>query len=59
MNKNAVYGLQISAFVLETSVFEKYVKYSNEMTDDIIHSSKYFTKYVDRAILANLHHRPL
>jgi len=32
-NKNAVYCLQISALVLEIFVFEKYVKYANEMPD--------------------------
>ena len=53
-NKNAVYGLQISALVPEILKFEKWVKYANEMTDDIIHSTQYYTEYINRAILANL-----
>ena len=35
-DNNAVYRLQISALVLEIFKFEKWVKYANEMTDDII-----------------------
>ena len=35
-NKNAVYGLQISALVPEIFVLEKYVKCANEMTDDVL-----------------------
>ena len=40
----------ISANVLK---FEKWVKYANEMTDDIIHSTQYYINYINRAILAN------
>jgi len=40
-NKNVVYHLQISALVPEISKFEKCVKYSNEMLDDVIHSTQY------------------
>ena len=40
-------------------MFEKCVKYANEMTDDIIHSTQYYMKDINTAILANLHHRPL
>jgi len=58
-NKNAVYHLRISALVPEIFVFEKYVKYANKMTDDVIYSTQYYTRYINRAILANLHHRPL
>ena len=29
------------------------------MTDDVIHSTKYYIKYINRAILANLQRRPL
>ena len=29
-------------------------KYANEMTDDVIHSTQYYIKYINRAILANL-----
>ena len=52
-DKNAVYRLQISALVLEIFKFEKWVKYANEMTDDVIHSTQYYIKYIYRAILAN------
>ena len=58
-NKSAVYCLQISALVPEIFVFEKYVKYANEMTNDVIYSTQYYMRYINRAILANLHHRPL
>ena len=39
-----VYCLQISALVPEIIVFEKYVKYANEITDDIIYSTKYYLR---------------
>ena len=29
------------------------------MTGDILHSTQYYIKYINRAILANLQHRPL
>ena len=29
------------------------------MTDDVIYSTQYYMRYINRAILANLHHRPL
>ena len=35
-NENAVYRLQISALVPEIFKFEKWVKYANEMADDVI-----------------------
>ena len=57
--KNAVYRLQISALVPEIFVFEKYVKYANEMPDDVIYSTQYYMRYINRGIVANLHHRPL
>ena len=41
-NENVVYGLQISALVSEIFKFEKCVKYANEMTDDVIHSTQYY-----------------
>ena len=56
-NKNA--GLQISALVVEIFKFEKWFKYANEMTDDVIHSSQYYTEYINGAILANLQCRTL
>jgi len=48
IKKNAVYHLQISALVLEIFVFEKYVKYANEMTDDInpILYEVYYMRYI-------------
>ena len=58
-NKNAVYRLQISALVPEIFKFEKWVKYANEMTDDVIHSTRFYIKYINKAILTNLQHRPL
>ena len=58
-NENAVYRLQIPASIPEIFKFEKFVKYANEMTDDVIHSAQYYTKYINRAILANLQRRPL
>ena len=58
-NENAVYRLQIPALVPEIFKFEKCVKYANEMTDDVTHSTQYYTKYVNRAILADLQRRPL
>jgi hypothetical protein len=51
--KNAVYRLQIPALVPEIFKFEKCVKYANERTDDIIHSTQYYIKYINRAISAN------
>ena len=58
-NKNAVYRFQISSLVPEIFVFEKNVKYANEMTDDVIYSTQYYMMYTNRAILTNLHRRPL
>ena len=29
------------------------------MTDDVIHSTQYYMKYINRAILVNLHHKPV
>ena len=51
--------MQIPALVPEIFKFEKCVKYANGMTDDVIHSTQYYIKYITRAILANLQHRPL
>ena len=58
-NKNTIYRLQISALVPEIFKFEKWVKYANEMTDDVIHSTQYYLEYINRANLANLQRRPL
>jgi len=57
--KNAVYGLEISALIPETSKFQKCVKYANDSTDEVINSTKYDIKYINRAISVNLQHRPL
>jgi len=46
--------LQIPSLVLEIFKFEKCVKYANEMTDDVIHSTQYYIMNINRAILANL-----
>ena len=54
-NKNAVYRFQIASLVLEIFVFEKNVKYANEMSDDVIYSTQYYMMYTNRAILINLH----
>ena len=40
-HKNAVYRLQISALVPEMFKVKISVKYANEMTDDIKHSTHY------------------
>ena len=60
-NQNAIYRFQISALVPEIHVFkfEKCAKYANEMTDDVIHSTQYYLKDINKAILANLQHRLL
>ena len=52
--KNAVYRLEISPLVPEIFKFEKCVKYAGEITDDVIHSSQYKIKYINRAISVNL-----
>ena len=39
--------------------FEKWVQDANEMTDDVIHSTQYYLKDINRAILANLWRRSL
>ena len=54
--KNAVYRLEIFALVPEIFKFEKCVKYANEITDDVIHST---ITYINRAISVNLQQRPL
>ena len=57
--KNAVYRLQISALVPEIFKYKISVKYVNEMADDIEHSTQYYIRYINRAILTNLQCRPL
>ena len=53
MIKNAVYSFEISALVPEIFKFEKCVKYANERTGDVIHSSQYNIKYINRPIMVN------
>ena len=51
----------VPALVPEIFKFEKrdYLKYANEMIDDVIHSMQYYIMYINRAIFANLQRRPL
>ena len=42
-----LYRLQISALVPEIFEFEKWVKYANEMADDVIHSIQYYVEYIE------------
>ena len=58
-NENTVYRLQIPAIVPEIFKFEKCLRYTNEMIDDVIYSTQYYIKYINRAILVNLQWRPL
>ena len=58
-NENAIYRLQISALVPEIFKFIKWVNYANEMTDDVIHSTQYYIKHINGAILADLQCRTL
>lgn len=51
--------LQISALVPQIFMFEKCVKYPNAKTDDVIYSAQYYIIKINKAILANLYHRPL
>ena len=46
--------MQILALVPEIYKFEKCVKYANEMTDDVIHSTQYYILCINRAILGKL-----
>ena len=55
-NKNAVYCLQISALVPEIFVFEKQVKYTNEITLDVIYSTQNYKKHINRANLLHAFH---
>ena len=58
-NENAVYRLQISALVPEIFKFKKWVKYANEMADDVIDSTQNFIEYINRVILANLQRKTI
>ena len=57
--KNAVYRLETSSLVSEIVKLEKCVKYANERTDDVIHSTHYNIKYINRPISINLQQRLL
>ena len=39
--------------------FKKCVKYANEITEDLIHSTQYYLNKIIGAIMANFQHRPL
>ena len=56
-NEQRRFLFAISALVLEIFKFEKWIKYANEMTDDVIHSTKYYIEYMNRVILANFQQR--
>ena len=58
-NTNAIYRFQISALVQEIFKFEKWLKYANEMTDDVIHSTQCYIEFINKAIFANLQCRTL
>ena len=47
------------ALVQEIFKFEKCFTYANEMDYDVIHSTQYYIKYLNTAILANLQRRLL
>ena len=51
--KNGVFRFQISVLV------EKFVKYANQGTDDVIDTTQFYIKYINRAISVNLLQRPL
>ena len=53
--KNTVYRLKISALVPEIFKFEKSVRYANERTDDVIHSTQDNLTYMNRAVSVNFH----
>ena len=57
--ENTVYCFEISALVPEIFTFEKCVNCANEKTDDVIHSTQYNIKYINRAISVNLQKRTL
>ena len=44
---NPVYRFQISVLVPEIYKVEKWVKYANEMTNDIMHSTQFYIKYIN------------
>ena len=46
-NKNAVCSLQKAALVPEIFVFEKYVKHTNEMTDEVMYLTQYYITGLD------------
>ena len=57
--KNANYSVKISALFRRYLSFKKCVKYANERTDDISHSTQNNIKYINRAISVNLQKTPL
>ena len=57
--KYAVNRLEISSLVPEIFKLEECVKCANERTDDVLHSTQYDIKYINRPISINLQQRPL
>jgi len=53
---NAIYHYQIFALVLRIFKFERCVKRAKERTDDIIHSTQYYIKYINRALICSRDH---
>lgn len=51
--KKTVHSFEISALVPKIVKFEKCVKYANERNDDVIHSTQYNIKCINRPILVN------
>jgi len=47
-------GSTVPVLVPEIFKFEKYVKYENEITDDVKHSTLFYVKYINRVILDSL-----
>jgi len=39
--------------------FENWLKYANEISDGVIHSTKYYMNHIDSAIFFNLQQKPL
>ena len=52
--RKAVYRLEISSMVPEIFKLEKCVKYANTRADDVIHSTQYNIKYINRPTFINL-----
>ena len=51
-NEDAVYHVHIPALVPEIFKLEKCGKFANEMTDDVIHSTQYYIKCINRTTVS-------